>query len=483
MTTPATSRIGRSGLARIGEVIGSEAVAFGSYIALTMILHPSMIGIVALASGSILVLQILMNNGLSDALIQKETITTIHYRTAAAANLVIASSIIALLYITAPLFEQTLHEDGLAEVMRWLVPTLIPYAVSRVTLAKLRRDIRGKTIAITSVASVMLGATTAIGLALSGAGVWSLVAQQWVYALTCLGCSWYFSRVSLLGRCSWQSLLELASFGFYSTFQAILTECTKRLDIFAVAAFSDATTVGYYALASRLIFAVNMLTSYSIESFMLPVLSRVAQSDRERLPGNVYTVMRWTTMFCAPVFIGTGLIANPLIQLAYGDGWFSAILALQFMGMVGMFYGFNLIAGKILLADGHKRDALWLSLFSAALFMGAVFGAARFDFIAIILAGGVANLISYTIYVWVLCKRFSLSGTAYVDLQLLPWGATVAMTVACLLLQQQLEGFPYAVVLVATIVMGAVTFGLVLWLFAKNDVKTIYASLRPASAG
>ena len=66
---------------RVIEVVGSEALAFGSFVVLARLLIPEDFGVVSQATLLIMMTQLVLQQGLPEALVQKQDLSAAHFDT------------------------------------------------------------------------------------------------------------------------------------------------------------------------------------------------------------------------------------------------------------------------------------------------------------------------------------------------------------------------------------------------------------------
>jgi PST family polysaccharide transporter len=181
--------------------------------------------------------------------------------------------------------------------------------------------------ALSGLVSVFGGGLTGIVLALSGAGVWSLVGQQLAGACAALVllvlCSSWRPSFDLSRR----HLRDLTGFANRVAMSDVLDFVGRRMDAPILGFFLSAHAIGLYYVAARLTFTVGMLTYYIIYDLCLAMLSRLQMSAQALRKGATMT-LRLTTLFSLPTSIGLALVADPLVSLLFGPDWIEGALPL-----------------------------------------------------------------------------------------------------------------------------------------------------------
>jgi PST family polysaccharide transporter len=458
------------------EVCGSEALAFGSFIVLARLLAPADFGIVSQATLMVMGAQLVLQQGLPEALVQRQGLAESHFDSAFWANLTLGGGIMAMFLAGAPLIASALDEPRLAQVLRWLSPTLLMFAASRIVLARLRRHLQFQGLLYMNVAATAAGAATGIVMALAGFGLWSLVAQQWAYAFAGLVIGWTFCRWRPMFRLVRGHIREFWTFSRFTILEAVLAFCARRLDLLILGLFWPAAEIGYYFLANRLLFSAGMMTYYSIGQLGLPILSKLT-NDPEAFREAIYRMAKLVSLSCLPTLIGLALIAPMLVPLTFGAEWSASIAPFQALSALSVFYALNLSIGQIMLAAGYARECAMLSALSVVLFLLAVGIAAPHGITAAAFAGGIANMLVLPAYLLSLKRLFGIDLGRLLRDQAPLWAASLGMVVGVLWCQQAVDADlgPWPALILSTTV-GAGIFIAVMAAMALADLRDIYLS-------
>ncbi len=458
---------------RLIEVIGAEFFSFCSFLLLTRLLAPEHFGVVALATILILLSQLVLFQGVGEALVQIEDIDESWFSSGFWLNVGLAGLVAFILIVAAPYIAHAFAEPRFAPVLRAIAPLLVIYSLSGILQAKLRRDLKLKGFAYASIFATILGAIVAAVMALMGFEVWSLVCQQWVYALT--------STTMFLLHAGWlpqpsvvkDHFKKLASFSFNTVGAALLRFALRQLDLVFIGIYLPSKQVGLYFLATRTLNTVGQLTYYSIQRLGLPVLARL-QHDSERQRDAIISTLKLTCLVCLPIFFGMATIADLVIPLAFGVEWTGTITPFRIQSAFCIFYALSLVANQILLSAGYASIVFRLSALNALLFAVAVAFAAPHGIAATAIAGGIANTACLPVYFFMLRRKLGIP-LARLALDLLPiWIAALIMVIAVVTTRAYL--FPALTPLLSlgvSVLVGIVAFTSVLWLLRRDYVDEL----------
>jgi len=468
--------VARGVIWRVMEVSGTEVLAFASFVLLARLLTPDDFGVVSQASLFILTIQLILQQGFPEALVQMDGVDDDYFETSMWANITLGAAAALLLVAAAPFLASILSEPALAPVLVGLAPTLVLLAANRIYLAKLRRSFFFQKFMLLNVVATLAGALGATTLALNGFGLWSLIAQQWLYALIGLivgfACTGWLPGL----RFRVDHMRSMWAFSSMTVLEAMSAFCARRLDLLILAWYWSAREIGFYFLANRLLFSAGMLTYYSVSHLALPFLSRL-QHDPIEFRLAVYRTMQLVSLICLPTFAGLALVAPVLIPLLFGNEWISSIQPFQVLAALSPFYAMTLTYGQILIAAGQARDAMILSGITMVLFLAAVALAAPYGITHAAAAGGLASILVLPIYIQCLRYRFGIDLLRCLEDQLPCFTATVSMVSVVHLMGLWLGPLLHPVIHLAAIcLVGACTFLAVMIVLAKESLLGIVAS-------
>ena len=462
---------------RLIEVLGAEFFAFCSFLILTRLLAPEHFGVIALATMLILVAQLVLYHGVGEALVQIEDIRPDWFSSGLWVNAAFASLAALLLMTASPLIADVFAEPQLLPVLHTLAPLLLVFSVSGILQAKLRRDLKFKGFAFASIFATTLGAIVAAIMALMGFEVWSLVGQQWTYAIA--STAMFFIHARWLPRLIIQKshIERLAGFSVNTIGAALLRFSIRQLDLLFLGIHLPSKQVGFYFLATRILGTVGQLTYYSIQRLGLPVLARL-QNDPVQQQAAVISTLRLTCLVCLPIFSGLAMTADLVIPIVFGAEWQGSIAPFRILCLFTIFYALSLIASQVLLSAGLASTVFYLSVMNALVFIVAVAVAAPYGIEATAIAGGAANTLCLPVYFNALRKMLKLDLVQLTN-DLLPiWTSAIAMVVLVLAARYGLLNMLDPLLTLGfSILLGVLVFSGVIWFLRRDYVDELTTTL------
>lgn len=348
-----------------GRQAGNLAVSF----VLAYLLGPQAFGVIALAMVYVGLIQLVMQQGMGSALVQRRTLTEAQASTGFWMVMTSAAVLTVLALTFSGWWASVNNEPQLDPVIRGLTPLLLIRALIVVPDALLRRRMQFKPLALRMNLSVIGGGLVGVTAAAAGAGVWSLVLQQLVMAV--------LEAVVVLAAADWRPRLvatreaarELFTFSWKSGVASFGVFASSRIDVMIVGIFLGTTTVGLYRFAVRLVHTVLDSISGSLQAVSLPELARM-QHDPARLSGRVLFLYRLTTAVCLVPLCALAA-AGPAVIAILGSEWSEASNAVAILCLAGVGSVVGSLVGPVLQAIGQPGRLALLSWAAAAL-SGAV---------------------------------------------------------------------------------------------------------------
>ena len=165
---------------RFAERCGAQIIQFIVSIVLARILAPEAYGTIALVLVFSQILQVFVDSGLGNALIQKKDADDLDFSSVFYFNLVWCLVLYAIIFFCAPLIASFYGDESLIAIVRVLCIMVIISGLKNVQQAYVSRTMQFKKFFWATLGGTLLSAIAGIIIAVMGGGVWALVAQKLV---------------------------------------------------------------------------------------------------------------------------------------------------------------------------------------------------------------------------------------------------------------------------------------------------------------
>ena len=374
--------------------VAQHAITFIVSIVLARLLSPDDYGLIGIIAIFTAVCNTIINAGFTTALIRKKDATDDDYNTVFIINLTMSIVLYCTIFMCAPLIASFFHREELTSLTRVASLALIIGALALVQQTRLtkRIDFKSQT-KITLVASISSG-IVGISMALTGFGVWALVAQQLARILLKTILLWKVNKWIPHFCFSTNSFRELFGFGWKMMLSGLLDTVWKESFQVVVGKFYSPATLGQYTRANQFPQLLsNNLTSV-IQRVTYPVLSNI-QDDKERMK-RAYQKMIKTTMFISAVsLLFLGAVSEPLIYCLIGPKWHEAAIYLPLICLPASAYPLHAINLNMLKVQGRSDLFLGLEILKKIIAIGPLFIGAFIGIIPMLYTYLLTSFISY----------------------------------------------------------------------------------------
>jgi len=321
-----------------GATIGIRIISIVSGIVLARLLDPRDFGLVALVQVVLSTAGYFSGLGLAAAVIQSQTDRGKVAFQAFVVTAVAGTVLFLVLVINAGFFAALLGNTEIISIFRWLSITVLLGTLMGVPEALLQKELLfGRASAIVIICE-LLHTALAVGMALGGLGVWSLVyasvARSFVNLaliwMMCPGWDWLIPK-------PWdrQIMTTLMRFGLQITGSGVMSFFYSIIDSYSVGRFLGAAPLGFYSKAYE--FTIRTVYGFSsvISVVLLPSYARI-QNEKERLSRAYLKSLRVVSFLTVPMSMGIFITAPEMVSTLLGEKWLPMIAPLEVMAFVGL---------------------------------------------------------------------------------------------------------------------------------------------------
>jgi O-antigen/teichoic acid export membrane protein len=352
---------------------GQQGITLLVSIMLAAIVGPRAYGIVALAIIYIAFIQLFLDQGISQTIIQRADLEDEHLDSAFWMNLAWSVLLVGVSIVISHWWARATGTQELELVIDVLSVTILLQALTVVQQALLRREMKFKRLALRSNVAAVVGGIAALVFALEGAGIWSLVAQRIVTAVVALVLLWVVAAWTPRFSFSTKHARHLLGFSVHTFAGNVAVFTNRRVDALMVGLFFGPAAVGLYRLADRLVESLLQIGTYPVQMFALSHFSRL-QHQREALRQAIHSCMRLTMLLTVPLMLVVFACSNYIVE-ALGPQWEPAGNVLKLLAIVGIGKTVIAFTAALLIAVSKpqwRAIMQWaLAAVSAAVFAGA----------------------------------------------------------------------------------------------------------------
>ncbi len=322
---------------RFAERIGAQGVSFIVSIVLARLLAPEVYGTIALVTVFTTILNVFVDSGFGNALIQKKDADDLDFSTVFYFNITVCGILYILMFAAAPLIAGFYSDRSLTPVIRVLSLTLVISGVKNVQQAYVSRTMQFKRFFFATLGGTVGAAVLGIAMAYFGFGVWALVAQQIFNATVDTIILWITVKWRPKKMFSWQRLKGLFAYGWKLLASALLDTVYRDLQQLIIGKLYTKTDLAQYNRGSQFPNLIVSNVNSSIDSVLLPVMS-MAQDSAKEVKAMTRRAMKISTYVMAPMMMGLAFIGEPVVRLILTEKWLPCVPFMRIFCITYMFY-------------------------------------------------------------------------------------------------------------------------------------------------
>lgn len=382
------------------DLLGSfvnQVFNLGISIVLARLLSPQEFGIVGIALVFTSLTEVFTDVGFSSGIIYKQKLDDKAYSSVFYINISLSVVFAAIIFFSAPYIGGFYSDDDISTVLRYLAIVPIIAALGKVHSAILVKDLDFKSLTIRDVIAKVLGGVTGIIAALNNFGVFSLVIQHIVAAISGTFMLWFRSRWIPRLTFSWNSVRSITSYSIYVFFENLIRRLFIRLDTLAIGKFFSPAVLGFYSRAESLNSQVATYSSNSLRKIAFPLLSSI--QDDERFQAIFFKLLAASCIAVTYLAGGLLIFADEIILLLFGPQWGPSIIIFKILLYKVAISPFGALLGATLLSKGLSKLKFKISLIQRVVLITPILIAIFYDSIeyfsiAVVIAFLIGILIS-----------------------------------------------------------------------------------------
>ncbi len=463
---------------RSGSQIVAQLVQWAATFMVIRILSPADYGLFAMAQVVLVLLNLLNGYGLASGLIRERDIGEHEIRQLFGMLVLLNGALATLQFLVlAPLAGLYYRQPIVADMLRVqsLLYLTTPFIALPYALLSRRMDFRHQ--AKANIAASISSASVALGSALAGLGVWTLVLAPLVLFTVRGAVMTWAARSLVWPSFDFRGAGRLARFGGIMALSQLFWFAQSQADVFIAGRSFSAATLGIYTTSL-------FLTQIFVAKFV-PPLNEVAfsayariQHDDDAVARAFLRALRVVMAAALPFYLGLSVVAEPLILTMLGMKWQAMAPVVRLLALAMPFMTLQVLLTPACDARGRpgigvRNGAIGAGLLATAFIVTVQWG-------PIGLAWG--WIVAYPVYLWSsLWRSLPVIGVQMSEV----WQAIAPSLLAALvmatgvaLLDAALPPMAVQMRLAMLITAGAGLYSAWLILFARPLVRELVAATR-----
>ncbi|MEM6411934.1 MAG: oligosaccharide flippase family protein [Pseudomonadota bacterium] len=337
-----------------------------SYLLLMRMLGPEVFGTIAIAGMFFGMVSTFVGGALTESVQQRSELEEGHLNGTFWLNTFLCLVFSGIIAASAQPLGQLFDSPTLANVLPLLALAALISSFGALPRALLERDLQNHKIAALNVAVGLISSCVALALAISGFGIWSLVAS--ILTGTSLGTlavwamvSWrpglYFTR---------RHIRDLAQFNRDTILTNLLGFLDDAIPRGILAFVAGERAVGLFDLAMKMSSALSGVIISPIAEVAMNTVARM-QSSKDDVHALLHRLFMLTTSLIYPMTLGAIVLAPIALPFVFGDAWQDVVLPAQLALLIGLRNASGDLNIAILRGFGNSRAPVTILLIGVAL--------------------------------------------------------------------------------------------------------------------
>lgn len=440
---------------RLAERIGAKGVEFLVSVVLARLLDPEMFGVVALCTVFITIIQVFVDSGLGNALIQKKDADETDFSTVFYFNIVFCVLLYSLVFAAAPLAARFYDNPQLTPLIRVLGLTIIISGLKNIQQAYVSKHLLFRRFFFATLGGTIAAAVVGIVMAYRGYGVWAIVAQHLVNLIVDTIILWFTVKWRPKLLFSFQRLKQLYSYGWKLLASQLMDKIYLEIRQLLIGKYYSSADLAFYNRAKQFPQFITANVNTTINSVLFPAMSSV-QDERERVKAMTRRAMKTSVYIMAPFMVGLAVCGDQIVSILLTDKWLPLVPYLYVFCATQLFLPVHTSNLNAIKAMGRSDLFLKLEIIKKAIGLIAILITLHISVMAMALSMLVTNVIAQIINSW---PNRKLLGYTYLEQlkDIVPY-MLIAVGMGAVVYCVKFLNLPHIPTLLIQIVVGAAIY-------------------------
>ncbi|VGF88755.1 MOP flippase family protein [Klebsiella pneumoniae] len=329
-------------------------------------------GIMSMALVVVNFVNILRDLGSSAAIIQRDSVSEELKCSVFYLNLFFGCILLVLFVALAPFISVFFKEPELVFIIILLSLCFPINSSTAIHLSLLERESKFNLTAKVEIISSILALLIATIFVVNGGGIYSIVSQTITYSLFSAIGFWFISGWTpkfIFSITEVKSILRFSSnlIGFN-----IINYFSRNSDQIIIGKFFNATLLGYYSLAYRImLFPIQNIT-FVLTRSLYPILSRL-QNDKKSSFDIYLNTLKTISIIIPPMMFGLAVVSKDFITVVFGEQWSPVSSILIWLAPTAILQSLISTTGSVFMSQGKTDLLLKISIYNAILQISSFF--------------------------------------------------------------------------------------------------------------
>lgn len=378
--------------------LGNGIVSFIVTVILARILTPNDFALIALLTVFVSLSNVVVDSGFSQAIIRDDNPDDVDLSSVFFFNLFLSIILYLFLFLLSPYIAHFYDSAELIVLARVVFLVVIFNAFVIIQNATLKRNLCFSTVEKSSVLGSFFAGVIAVILALSGVGVWALVANMVLMPFFRGIILWYFSSWKPKLLFSLQSIKRYFGFGSFLMLQGLLDVFMTNLNTLLIGKVYSKNELGYYSQGGKFdSYIVTPLTSV-LDKVVYPIFAKI-KNDQSKMKEGYSQMLQLLLFVTLPVMLFFSFYAENTIVFFFGEKWSQSGVYLQLLSILGLFQIIHKVFVNVILIKGKTNVMFFFAIMKQSLRLLALLLTVRISVYAMALGFVLSGIIGSVLYI------------------------------------------------------------------------------------
>ena len=387
--------------------VAQQGTQFIIGIILARLLSPTDYGLMGMVMIFATLSYVLVEGGLTAALVRTKNITKEHTNTVFYSNLAVSTALYLIFFFTAPLLASFFEQPELVTLIRVTNLALIFNSLYIVPYGLIERDLEFKKLAKVNFISTSISGIAGAASAFYGAGVWALVIQQTAYHFIRVICFYIWQRWIPNLIFSKQIFKQYASFSIHILSSNMLNAVFNNLYTFLLGKFYTVRLLGYYTQANKIAETSNFTFSAIFGKTSYNIFAKI-HDDGEKLISTMRKMIQKSSLIVMPCTIFLFFAAKPIFFTLFGEKWLASVPYFQLICIANLFTCVYQMNNNGLNSIGKSKESFKVELIKRIIILISVVLCFEFGVMALLIGYAISCFLAWFISILQVQKHIGL---------------------------------------------------------------------------
>jgi len=373
----------------------SQGVSFIISIVLARLLEPTHFGTVSLLMVFVNLMQVFVDGGMGNALIQKKDADEIDFSTVLFFNIVLCAVMYLLIFLCAPFIASFYGDIELKNALRVLGIVVLISGLKNIQVSRIAIHMEFRKLCVATIVGAVISGAIGIFLAYLDFGIWAIVAQTVLNVLFSTIMLWIIMKWKPKLTFSAERFKRLFDFGWRVLFTNLINTLYDDISILIIGGKYSTNQLAYYDQGRKYPQVIISNINTSIDSVLFPLMSK-SQDDilsLKNIAKKSYTVSAYILF---PIMTGLAVCAENLVRVILTDKWIPCIPYIYIFCLFYSLYPLNTSNLNVIKSLGKSGRLLKIEIIKKVFGVSALLISLSHGVMGIsigILVGGIFNCI------------------------------------------------------------------------------------------